>query len=94
MKRFEYEDHPPKPADFDGWLSEMALLGDSEGQWALIGMWFYSPRECCAYLVSLPGVWQELLSRAAYADAQRYGVGITVGRDKARSDMVRRGAVG
>ena len=69
-----------KPADFDGWLWECGLMADTEGAWALIGMWWGSPVECCRYLLTLPGMWEGLLARGRYRDRVRFELGIYVGR--------------
>jgi len=79
MPRFEPEARVQKPADFDQWLWEVGLLADTEGAWALIGMWWHSPPECCRYLLTLPGMWTGLLARGLYADRVRFEIGIVNG---------------
>jgi len=80
MPRFEAEARVQKPADFDQWLWEVGLLADTEGAWALIGMWWHSPPECCRYLASQPALWELLIARARYADARRWDAGVRLGR--------------
>jgi hypothetical protein len=72
MPRFEPEPRAVKPPDFDAWLDELGLVADCEGEWALIGTLWRSPRECCAYLATIPGMWASLLTRARYADFRRF----------------------
>jgi len=78
--RFELEGRARKPAGFDAWLDELGLVGDCEGEWALVGMLWHSDRACCAYLATLPGVWPGLLARAQYSDRCRFTFGIWSGR--------------
>ena len=80
MSRFETEERPVKPDEFDEWLDELGLLADCEGAWALIGAWMYSPTECTRYLVTLPGLWEGLIARGRYADLRRFDLGMRVGR--------------
>ena len=85
MLSFEAEPRTRKPEQFEAWLDEIGLLADCEGLEALIGIlqWF-SPVECCAYLITLPGVWPELLARARFADAKRFAEGVYIGRHSSR----------
>lgn len=80
MRRFEAEPRAKKPADFDEWADELGLLADTEGAHALIGMLWYAPPECIAYLMLEPGLWPGLLARGTFADMQRYVRGVMAGR--------------
>ena len=80
IRRFEMEPRPVKPIDFDQWLHEVGLVADCEGAWALVGTFWWSPPECCRFLVSVPGLWEGLLARARYADTLRFTAAIVRGR--------------
>jgi hypothetical protein len=80
MRRFEPEPRAVMPEDFGPWLGELALLADAEGAWALVGAWMHAPRECCRYLVTVPGLWEGLIARAQYADQLRWAQGVRAGR--------------
>jgi len=69
-----------KPRDFDQWYGELRLLANSEGLWAAVGMLWYSPAECCAYLQTIPGAWALLETEARFADRERYSTGVRLGR--------------
>jgi hypothetical protein len=69
-KRFETETRATEPIAFREWLAELGEIADEEGSWMLIMAWMYAPHECCAYLMTLPGVVEMLLARARYADAK------------------------
>lgn len=71
-----------KPKEFDGWLADLVELADSEGESALVGIvLFYAPLECVQYLASQQPLWTGLLTRARYADAQRFRAGVSLGRE-------------
>jgi hypothetical protein len=80
MRRFEVEDRAPKPPEFDAFIEELGLIADCEGAWALVGMFWHAPPECCKYLAAHQHVWEGLLARARFADARRYSEGVHVGR--------------
>jgi hypothetical protein len=80
MRRFEYEDAPVMPPDFEDFLDELGLVADCEGAWALVGMFWHAPIECCRYLASQPELWELLIARARYADARRWDAGVRLGR--------------
>jgi hypothetical protein len=80
MKRFEAEARALKPDGFDSWYGELRLLANSEGLWAAVGMLWFSPAECCAYLQTIPGAWALLETEARYTDRERYREGVHVGR--------------
>ena len=80
MRRFEAEDAPVKPLDFDAFLEELGLVADCEGAWALVGMFWHAPVEVCRYLASQPALWELLIARARYADARRWDAGVRLGR--------------
>ena len=81
MKRLlEPEPRVPKPPDFDEWLFEAGELADSSGAWAVIGMFFHAPLECAQYLITIPEMWESLLSRGRYADRRRFESGVMFGR--------------
>jgi len=81
MQRFEAEPRARKPRDFDAWLAELQLFTDCNGEEAVIGvLMHYAPVDCMSYLVAQPALWDELLSRGRYADAQRFRDGVRVGR--------------
>jgi len=80
MSRFEAERRGLKPAGFDRWLSECGDVADVLGAWALIGVWFSSAPEMCAYLLTIPGMWEGLLARGRYADRCRYELGVWCGQ--------------
>jgi hypothetical protein len=80
MRRFEFEESPPKPIDFEDFVEELGLVADCEGAWALVGMFWHAPVECCRYLACQPALWEELISRARYADARRWDAGVRLGR--------------
>jgi hypothetical protein len=69
MSRFEAEPRATKPPQFEAWLAELEEIADSEGVDLLCVAWLYSPVEPCDYLGRLPGLMQELLARARWADA-------------------------
>jgi hypothetical protein len=79
MSRFEAEPRATKPTDFDPWLEELGLLADTEGAQALLGIIWYAPVECLAYLVTVPGLWAGLLARSKYADLKRFYLGVAIG---------------
>jgi hypothetical protein len=83
MRRFEMEPRPVVPSGFDDWLHELGMVADGEGEWALVGLLWHSPREHCAYLAGLPGVWPQLWARAQYADRSRFAFGVWTGRRRA-----------
>ena len=80
MRRFEAEDRAVKPDDYEAWHDELTLMADSEGLWALVGMLWHSPVECCRYLQTVPGAWAELETRAHWADRRRFREGVRLGR--------------
>ena len=80
MRRFEHEDAPVKPLDFDAFVEELGLVAECEGAWALIGAFWFAPLECCRYLASQPELWELLIARARYADARRWDAGVRLGR--------------
>lgn len=80
MTRFEHEPRAFKPDGFDDWYGELRLLANSEGLWAAVGMLWYSPAECCAFLQTIPGAWALLEAEARYTDRERYSTGVRLGR--------------
>jgi len=80
MRRFEAESRAVKPSEFDPWLEELGLVADCEGAWALVGMFWHAPVECCRYLVAHQPLWEGLVARARFADAQRWHAGVWRGR--------------
>ena len=80
MQRFEAEDRAVKPPDFDAFVDELGLVADCEGAWALVGMFWHAPVECCRYLAAHPAIWEGLIARARYADLQRWATGVRLGR--------------
>ena len=79
MPRFEAEPRAQLPRDFDAWLQGLGDVADTCGAWAVIGAWRKGPTEHCRYLVTLPGVWEQLIARGLYADRVRYEFGIANG---------------
>lgn len=85
IQRFEPEDRATKPPDFDGWLEELQMLADCEGEAAALGvLMLYAPVECVRYLVSQQTLLHELLARGRYADRCRMTFGMAVGWEKSR----------
>jgi hypothetical protein len=80
MQRFEAEARAELPLDYDAWLLGLGDVADTCGAWALIGAWRKSPTEYCRYLVTQPGIWEQLISRGQYADRLRYESGVVIGR--------------
>ena len=80
MSRFEAEPRVVKPCGFETWLRECGEVADVLGAWALIGVWFSSTPDQCAYLLTIPGMWEGLLARGRYADRCRYDAGVYYGR--------------
>jgi hypothetical protein len=84
MRRFEHEPRALKPDGFDAWLAELGDVADALGAWALIGAWRTAPTDYCRYLVSMPGRWDELISRGRHADELRWAYGVHAGRLRQR----------
>jgi hypothetical protein len=80
MQRFEPEARAALPLDYDAWVLGLGDVADTCGAWALIGAWRKSPTEYCRYLVTQPGIWEELIARGQYADRRRYESGVLTGR--------------
>jgi hypothetical protein len=80
MRRFEAEPRVVMPPDFAGFAAELALFADCEGEAALIGVVLeYAPLECVRYLSAHQELWAELITRARWADLQRFREGVAVG---------------
>jgi hypothetical protein len=81
MQRFEPEPRAEMPPDFEGWIAELLLLADAEGEAATLGILLqYAPLECVSFLATVPALCAELISRARYADRCRFEFGVYAGR--------------